>query len=466
MTNSSGRSLSLMSTMTNDEGTSTSSDLKFEEITPSTISPSTDSYSFREDSCSYSASSSHSSSESMPLSMLLLKMAESEDDISFAEHGYVQTIVICNTLQGKLFQGEICRATNANKHYGDVGSLDAIKRTEKLLHNQGISMVPCNDDEDEFAEDITFCVDEDVVKEGQILKQLTCQSQPAGDYIAKYVDFFEDSDYYYLVMEYVNGITLQSFVDQALIYLADGRLSRSSYTVVVKYIMWQLITTIQWMQDVHQCVHLDLNLSNIMLTSNDSKEIFIESSDGQIRIHSDVSIKLVDFGVAEMYRNKSSDFECDKQSLSLDHCQSQCPNQIEGQSYNAKAHDMWCIGHILFELMTGSKLYDAEDTFHGNIDGGLKALYDGTLPQYLTSIGLLNCFMMRSFSVLKGLLTVDEDKRWTATKMMQHSWFKNYHQNNTPSVVLKNERDVVKMQSVSVDKELSNLLLNFSFYDD
>merc|ERR1719242_1461471 len=323
MTNSSGRSLSLMSTMTNDEGTSTSSDLKFEGITPSTISPSTDSYSFREDSCSYSASSSHSSSESMPLSMLLLKMAESEDDISFAEHGYVQTNVICNTLQGKLFQGEICRTTNANKHYGDVGSLVAIKRTEKLQHNQGISMVPCNDDkdEDEFAEDMTFCVDEDVVKEGQILKQLSSHCHSAGDHIAKYVDFFEDSDHYYLVMEYVNGITLQSFVDQALVYLSDGRLSRSSYTVTVKSIMWQLITTIQYMQDIHQCVHLDLNLSNIMLTSNDSNEIFMESSDGQIRIHSDISIKLVDFGVTEMYRNKFSDFECDKQSLSLDHCQ-------------------------------------------------------------------------------------------------------------------------------------------------
>ena len=121
--------------------------------------------------------------------------------------------------------------------------------------------------------------------------------------------------------------------------------------------------------------------------------------------------------------------------LSLDQCQSQCPNQLSGQIYDAKAHDMWCLGHILFELMTGSKLYVSEDIFDiDNPDGGLKALYDGSLPQYLKSIGLLECFMMRSFSVLKGLLTVDESQRWSASKVIEHSWFKIYHQKYAQSL--------------------------------
>ena len=151
-------------------------------------------------------------------------------------------------------------------------------------------------------------------KQAQILKRLTLDSRPTGDYIVKYVDFFEDQEYFYLVTEHVEGLTLQSFVEQAQSYLVDGTLSRSSYTMAVKYILWQLVTTIRWMQDVHRCVHLDLNLSNIMLTTEDNNDIFIESEDGQITLNDHLSIKLIDFGVAEIYENGTNDFQCDKQS--------------------------------------------------------------------------------------------------------------------------------------------------------
>merc|ERR1719242_1775294 len=174
------------------------------------------------------------------------------------------------------------------------------------------------------------------------------------------------------------------------------------------------------MQDVHHCVHLDLNLSNIMITADDDEDIFIESEDGQISLNGNLSIKLIDFGVAEIYPSGTNDFRCDQQCLSLDQCQSQSPNQLNGQMYDAKKHDMWCLGHILFELMTGSKLYSAEDVFDlEDPDGGYRALCNGTLPQYLKSIGVLKHFMMRSFSVLRGLLAVEEEQRWTAGKVIQ-----------------------------------------------
>ena len=76
MTSSSGRSLSLR---TNDTETSNSSGANFEGHSPST---------------------SYSSSSSIPMELLLLKMAESDEDISFQEHGYSQRGVICHTLQG------------------------------------------------------------------------------------------------------------------------------------------------------------------------------------------------------------------------------------------------------------------------------------------------------------------------------------------------------------------------------
>lgn len=131
--------------------------------------------------------------------------------------------------------------------------------------------------------------------------------------------------------------------------------------------------------------------------------------------------------------------------LSLDQYQNRCPNQLrmanevldeyQEKMYDAKAHDMWCAGHILFELMTGSKLYSVEDTFE--IEGGLQALFEGNLKDHLKEIGLLKCFMTRSFAVLQGLLTVDEKERYTAAQVTEHKWFSNYHRRYAKSLKTK-----------------------------
>ena len=41
-------------------------------------------------------------------------------------------------------------------------------------------------------------------KQAEILKRLTLDSRPTGDYIVKYVDFFEDQEYFYLVFHYLH----------------------------------------------------------------------------------------------------------------------------------------------------------------------------------------------------------------------------------------------------------------------
>lgn len=121
--------------------------------------------------------------------------------------------------------------------------------------------------------------------------------------------------------------------------------------------------------------------------------------------------------------------------LSLDQYQNRCPNQLEEQTYDAKAHDMWCVGHILFELMTGTKLYSVEDTFMK--EGGLEALLEGDLKSYLREVGLLNCFKTRPFAVLQGLLAVDENKRLTAAQVTEHQWFSNYHRRYNKSMEMR-----------------------------
>ena len=73
------------------------------------------------------------------------------------------------------------------------------------------------------------------------------------DAIAKFVEFFEDATYYYTVMEYVDGITLEYFLEKSQEYLKKGTLTRKDYTSMAKYIMWQLVATLRWMHEAHQC---------------------------------------------------------------------------------------------------------------------------------------------------------------------------------------------------------------------
>ena len=162
--------------------------------------------------------------------------------------------------------------------------------------------------------------------------------------------------------------------------------------------------------------------------------------------------------------------------LSLDQYQNRCPNQLEEQTYDAKAHDMWCVGHILFELVTGTKLYSVEDTFMK--EGGLEALLEGDLKSYLREVGLLNCFKTRPFAVLQGLLAVDENKRLTAAQVTEHPWFSNYHRRYNKSMEMRismfcslskftfpqyfclyTDTDALKWQNAAED-----LLENFPFY--
>merc|ERR1719300_98938 len=115
--------------------------------------------------------------------------------------------MICDTLQGTLLKAEIIQSTKDNQHFGEVGSLVAIKRVEKALVDKGIIVEAT---EDEFQKELfSITVDENIQKAARVLEYLTLKNKCPCDKIAKFVEFFEDATYYYLVTEYVEGITLK-----------------------------------------------------------------------------------------------------------------------------------------------------------------------------------------------------------------------------------------------------------------
>jgi len=202
-------------------------------------------------------------------------------------------------------------------------------------------------------------------------------------------------------------------------------------------------------------------MSSIMLTPENDRPIFEQrEDDGNVIINKSLMVKMVDFGAAEIYPVGTKNFDCDKMCITLDQYQCRSPKQQQDLTYSAKAHDMWCVGQLFFELMTGSKLYTVQDVFLGfEGNGGLKALMTNQLRPYLIQIGLGQCFTLKQFALLNGLLNVDEEQRWTAAQVTESGWYSGHYRNK----YIKSLKSKIKSDALKAAADIPDIP-DFPFY--
>lgn len=129
----------------------------------------------------------------------------------------------------------------------------------------------------------------------------------------------------YLVMEYIDGITLKEFINQ------KGALP---WKDAVHFIV-QILRALQHAHDMG-VVHRDIKPQNIMLLE-------------------DGSIKVMDFGIARLSRSQTRTMT-DKAIGSVHYIS---PEQAKGDVTDAKT-DIYSAGVILFEMLTGQLPFQAE----------------------------------------------------------------------------------------------------------
>ena len=161
-------------------------------------------------------------------------------------------------------------------------------------------------------------------------------------------------------------------------------------------------------------------LENVKFTDNDN---------GSIILSNDISIKLCDFGVAEIFNkyllNNHNHFECNKAGLTIENDIFQAPNVYNGDYYDARKADMWQYGMIFYQCITGTQLYKPKDMWF-EPENGYRALKDGELKKWLKMNNLLKYFVPSAFDILNQLLTIDEDQRISANGGCTHPYFKLY----------------------------------------
>eukprot|EP01084_Bolivina_argentea_P027981 52037_1 len=346
--------------------------------------------------------SSDSESDDLPFTTLLCKMVQTEQDITLARNGYKQIDHICETLQGQLIKAEVINSLSS----APLNSHVVIKKTDKELFQQHIAI----------RGDTNYCIEENCVKEAFILEKLTNHKHPC---IPKYIDSFETDTYFYLVMEYVDcSTTLKKFVSHSDQLLRSNKLCRSEYVKMIKSIIRSLAVTTSWLHNVIRCIHLDICMENVMLQNCE----YIETDSGSLKANDAISIKLVDYGVAELFDENEIEFLCNKSSITLDNGRYVAPQIFNEDVYDGRAADAWALGMVYYQCMVGST-YNAAYIWD-QTQFGYSALVNNKLENYLSNKNLLRCFKDSSFSLLNNLLVVDENMRLKASEIVKHPWFK------------------------------------------
>lgn len=133
----------------------------------------------------------------------------------------------------------------------------------------------------------------------------------------------DNREYFYIIQEYVNGVTLSKLFRQK-----DGNLP---YQDIIDYAI-QICEVLQYLHD-QQIVYKDLKPSNIMIDEKNS-------------------VKLIDFGLARKYGNQNS-----KDTLPMGTVGFAAPEQFEGGQTDHRT-DLFSLGAVLYFLLNKGEYVD------------------------------------------------------------------------------------------------------------
>lgn len=147
--------------------------------------------------------------------------------------------------------------------------------------------------------------------------------------IVKFLNFVENDEGLFIIMEYVDGITLDDFITQKEGLFVEKR----------AYEIFDQILSAMTYAHKHNIVHRDIKPSNIILTSDDEGNFIA---------------KILDFGIAKII--SKSDEQEKKWIVGTPSYMS--PEQVKGEAVDERS-DIYSLGVLLHQMLTGRAPYDA-----------------------------------------------------------------------------------------------------------
>ena len=219
--------------------------------------------------------------------------------------------------------------------------------------------------------------------------------------ITKILELFEDKEYILIIMEYINGGNLFSFLKKR----------RKVSEKTAKFLFKQIILGIKHIHS-HNIVHRDIKLENILIDLNNN-------------------IKICDFGIGRVLSSPDQ--------LLYDQCGT--PMYIAPEillsnkqtGYKGFPVDIWSSGIALYILLSGTlpfsfkngKSISIEESEQNNDNNSEELQFNivNNSPKNIDNIS------DEARDLLKGLLNKNPNKRLTCDEILVHPWLKDVNEN-------------------------------------
>eukprot|EP01084_Bolivina_argentea_P269025 457106_1 len=247
---------------------------------------------------------------------------------SLRSNGYEFQKVMQSTLQGQIIK------VKRTENNSDL----VIKIANKKLFNKRITIVDNKE----------IHIEENILSEKDILQFLTTSNNPSP-YMTNYIDYFDDAEHHFLVMEH-GGMGLFHFAHQFHNYISNGCFSIVRWQHICKLLFKQMVMFIDWLHNIMDVCHLDISLENLLISG---VNISFDKKTNQINIvENDLQIRFCDFGLAESFIDSNKNFECAKYVGKRTY---KSPKIYERkETFDARLADVWSLGVVFFILSTGN----------------------------------------------------------------------------------------------------------------
>ena len=204
--------------------------------------------------------------------------------------------------------------------------------------------------------------------------------------IIKLYDIFENSEYFYIIMEYCSGGDLFSYIEKRNFKLPEKKTCE---------IIFKLCRALYYIHS-YGIVHRDLKPENILMTDD------TENAD----------IRLLDFGLSKIL---GPDEMCNEPYGTLSYV---APEVIIGEPYN-KQVDLFSVGVITYLLLSGQLPFN-----HKNSETEIARLTIEEDPSFKSRNW--KKISEEAIDFIKGMMKKNPQERFNITVALQHKWFKKY----------------------------------------
>ena len=275
-----------------------------------------------------------------------------------------------------------------------------------------------------------------IINERNIMKELDNKN------IIKILDYFEDSKYIFIIMEYINGGNLYSLIKKRRVLPEK----------VAKYIFKQMISALKYIHS-HNIVHRDIKLDNILLDLYNG-------------------IKICDFGIGKKLSSPNNILNSFSGTPLY-----MAPEIIlceKNKGYKGFPVDVWSSGIALYIMLSGQLPFknkrNKENRENKDIENKNKDLEFSIVNKEPKEIDNISD---KAKDLIKGLLCKNPDKRLTCDEILNHPWLKGddfKNENMLSRLFTKNEIIMLSKTYVDYRKEKNENLKEYfnmsNLYDD